>query len=138
MVKPMTIQDYSHIYALWSHTAGLGLRKIEDSREGIDSYLKRNPDTCFTAWEDGKLIGAILAGHDGRRGYLHHLAVDSAYRRKGIGRQLVEQALAALASAGIQKVALVAFTDNQAGNAFWEKLGFTAREDLTYRNRTIA
>lgn len=138
MIKPMTSQDYGYVYALWSSTDGLGLHKIEDSQEGIDFYLKRNPDTCFTAWEDGKLVGAILAGHDGRRGYLHHLAVDSAYRRKGIGRQLVEQALSALANAGIQKVALVAFTDNQTGNAFWEKLGFTSREDLTYRNCVIA
>lgn len=136
MLKHMSIQDYTDVHALWSRTPGLGLRPIEDSLEGISFYLNRNPKTCFTAWEDGKLVGAILAGHDGRRGYLYHLAVDSAYRRKGIGRQLVEQSLAALSSLGIQKVALVAFTYNQNGNVFWEKMGFSQREDLTYRNRT--
>lgn len=137
MLRPMTIQDYTDVHALWSRTAGLGLHDIEDSQEGIAFYLNRNPDTCFTAWEDGKLVGTILAGHDGRRGYLCHLAVDAAYRRQGIGRQLVERAIAALGGLGIRKAALVAFTENQAGNIFWEKMGFTLREDLTYRNRQI-
>lgn len=112
-LEVMTIQHYTDVHALWSRTPGLGLHLIEDSLEGISIFLNRNPDTCFIAQEDGKLIGTILAGHDGRRGYLYHLAIDPAYRKKGFGRQLTEQALAALKKLGIQKVALVAFADKK-------------------------
>ena len=115
----------------------MGLNDVDDSREGIGRYLKRNPHTCFAAWEEDTLVGVILAGHDGRRGFLHHTAVHPDFRGLGIGTALVEAALAALAKEDITKVALVAFERNLEGNAFWEKLGFTAREDLVYRNRAL-
>ena len=115
----------------------MGLNTIDDSREGITRYLTRNPNTCFVDEQGGTITGAILAGHDGRRGYIYHTAVNPAYRHQGIGTALVNAALHALANEGIVKVAFVVFSRNDAGNAFWERLGFTARGDLTYRNKSL-
>lgn len=136
-IRKMTINDYDQVYELWLNTHGMGLNTSDDSREGIEKYLKRNPETCFVALENGVLVGVIMAGHDGRRGFIHHTAVHRQYRNLGIGRQLVEHAMNALEAEGINKVALVAFTRNETGNAFWEKMGFTVRDDLTYRNKSI-
>lgn len=136
-IRKLTLDDYDALYALWLQCEGMGLNDIDDSRAGIARYLARNPETCFAAEEDGVLIGAIMAGHDGRRGILYHTSVHPAHRGKGVGKQLVEQALAALKNEGITKVNLVVFSRNQSGNAFWEKMDFTAREDLTYRNRAL-
>jgi len=115
----------------------MGLNNVDDSREGIARYLARNPNTCFVAEEDGKLLGVIMAGHGGRRGFIYHTAVSPDARGRGVGTQLAHAALDALRSEGISKAALVAFTRNEAGNAFWEKMGFTQRTDLAYRNRTL-
>ncbi|MDO5299223.1 MAG: GNAT family N-acetyltransferase [Clostridia bacterium] len=134
MIRTMRMEDYPAVYALWMSCAGMGLNNLDDSREGIARYLARNPDTCFVAEEDGQIAGVILSGHDGRRGFIHHTAVLEAYRGRGIGSALVRSALSALHACGIHKVALVVFSRNRQGNAFWEKQGFTAREDLTYRN----
>ena len=136
-IRLMTAADYPACYDLWLRTPGMGLNSIDDSAEGIGRYLKRNPGTCFVAEEEGRIVGVILAGHDGRRGHISHTAVDGAFQRRGIGRQLVEHAMAALEQEGIHKVALAAFSRNELGNAFWERIGFTAREDLVYRNRNI-
>ena len=136
-IRKMTPEDYSSVYGLWTRCAGMGLNDLDDSEEGIRRYLERNPATCFVAEEDGQIAGVILSGHDGRRGYIYHTAVAPAWRGQGIGGQLAEAALGALRDAGIAKVALVAFSRNEAGNAFWERMGFTARDDLIYRNRTL-
>ncbi len=137
-IRKMQLCDYDSVYDLWLSCPGMGLNNLDDSREGIAKYLARNPDTCFVAVEQGKIIGAILTGHDGRRGYISHTAVSPDYRRQGVGRQLVETALNALKAQGINKVNLVAFVHNEQGNAFWEKMGFTKRPDLIYRNKTLA
>ena len=134
----MTIEDYDAVYDLWLHTTGMGLNTADDSREGIAAYLRRNPTTCFTAKEGDRLLGAILAGHDGRRGYISHTAVREDAQRQGVGTALVEAVLEALQAEGIRKVALVVFARNEKGNAFWEKLGFTGRDDLVYRNKALA
>ena len=136
-IRPLTLEDYDALYALWLRCEGMGLNDIDDSRDGIARYLARNPGTCFAAEENGVLIGAVMAGHDGRRGVLYHTAVDPAHRGKGAGKALVEHALAALKNEGITKVNLVVFSRNEGGNAFWEKMGFSARSDLTYRNRAL-
>lgn len=136
-IRTMTIEDYDAVYALWLSCKGMGLNSIDDSREGIARYLRRNPVTCFVAEEAGAILGVILCGNDGRRGYIHHTAVSPDHRGQGIGSRLVDAALAALTREGITKVALVAFSRNEAGNAFWEKMGFTTRGDLVYRNRTL-
>lgn len=137
-IIPMTIEDYDAVYDLWLHTPGMGLNTADDSREGIAAYLRRNPTTCFTAKEGDRLLGAIPAGHDGRRGYISHTAVREDAQRQGVGTALVEAVLEALQVEGIRKVALVVFARNEKGNAFWEKLGFTGRDDLVYRNKALA
>lgn len=136
-IRVMTISDYEEIYDVWINTPGMGLNSTDDSKEGIEKYLKRNPTTSFVAECDGKVVGVIMAGHDGRRGYLHHTAVLSAYRNQGIAKTLVEAAMKALEKEGIHKVALVAFKKNEIGNGFWEHLGFVEREDIVYRNKNI-
>lgn len=134
----MRPEDYERVYELWLSCENMGLNDLDDSREGIGRYLARNPNTCFVAEEGGALAGAILSGHDGRRGYIYHAAVAEAFRRRGVGAALAERCLEALRAEGIRKVALVAFRRNGAGNAFWEKMGFSLREDLDYRNRALA
>lgn len=137
MIRIMKIEDYEKVYDLWIHTEGMGLNTIDDSREGIAKYLLRNPNTCFVAEENGELVGVIMSGHDGRRGFIYHTTVKAEYRNRGIGKKLVDLVLGALKKEGIHKVALVAFEKNVLGNTFWEKVGFTVREDLVYRNKNI-
>lgn len=134
----MQISDYDSIYNLWINTPGMGLNSVDDSKEGIEKFLKRNPSTCFIAEENEKIVGVIMAGNDGRRGYIYHIAVLPEFRGKHIAKTLVENAMAALEKEGITKVALVVFEKNKNGNGFWEKIGFTVRNDLIYKNRTIA
>ena len=137
-IRPMSTADYDQLRALWLSTPGMGLNNLDDSREGIARFIARNPSTSFVATEnDFDVIGAIMCGHDGRRGYIYHTCVRADRQGEGIGRALVEAALDALQAEGIHKVALVVFDRNEKGNAFWEKLGFATREDLTYRNRTL-
>ncbi len=136
-VRTMTIADYDKVYALWLSCRGMGLNNLDDSREGIERFLKRNPETCFVAEDGGRLVGVIIAGNDGRRGYIYHTAVNPGFRRKGIAKALVNAALEALHDLGITKTALVVFKRNSDGNAFWESMGFTAREDLVYRNKAL-
>lgn len=136
-IRQMTVFDYEQAYVLWLSCAGMGLNKLDDSRDGIAAFLQRNPTTCFVAEENGVLAGAILAGNDGRRGYIYHTAVAPDFRKQGIGRKLVEAVMTSLDELGIHKTALVVFSRNGGGNAFWEKLGFTQREDLIYRNRAM-
>ncbi len=136
-LRAMRAEDYAALMDLWLHTPGMGLNTTDDTPEGLTRYLARNPSTCFVAEEDGRLLGEIMAGHDGRRGAIHHTAVREDARGRGIGRALVERALSALSGEGIAKVNLVAFARNAGGNAFWEKMGFTARPDLVYRNRAL-
>ena len=133
----MTPDDHAQVYALWLSCAGMGLNDLDDSEEGLTRFLTRNPDTCFV-WQAGEnIVGVILSGNDGRRGYIYHLAVAPAYRRRGSARRLVETALSALRRQGIHKVALVVFERNESGNAFWESMGFTVRGDLCYRNKAL-
>lgn len=136
-IRLMMINDYEKVYQLWLNTPGMGLNDIDDSREGIKKYLQRNPATCFVAEKDNTIIGVIISGHDGRRGYIYHMAVHQDYQRQGIGKQLLDHALEALDKEGINKVALVVFSHNQSGNDFWQKCGFEKREDLAYHNKAI-
>ena len=138
IIRLMTIEDYEKVYQLWLSCAGMGLNNLDDSRNGIAKYLDRNPNTCFVAEKSDEIIGAIIAGHDGRRGFIYHTAVNSDLRNQGIATKLVDAAMAALKANGVNKVALVVFDRNEVGNEFWEKTGFTVREDLVYRNKAIA
>lgn len=136
-IREMNISDYEKVFELWSNTAGMGMRSLDDSKEGIEKFLERNPATNFVAIVDERIIGVILSGHDGRRGYIYHTAVDTKYRGNGIGKALVDKALEALLKEGINKAALVVFKNNDIGNEFWNAVGFEERHDLNYRNKSI-
>ncbi len=136
VIRKMTINDYDSVYSLWMSCAGMGLNNLDDSKAGIEKFLQRNPDTCFVA-EEGEIVGVIMAGNDGRREYIYHTSVNPMCQNQRIGSKLVNSALHALLNLGINKVALVVFDRNEIGNAFWEKLGFTVRDDLVYRNKAL-
>ncbi len=137
LIRVMTIEDYDRVRALWMKIKGFGIRSVDDSREGVERFLKRNPETSVVAEEDGKIVGAILCGHDGRRGCLYHVCVDEQYRMRGIGKAMVVFAMEALKREQINKVSLIAFTKNDIGNAFWKEIGWTGREDLNYYDFTL-
>lgn len=136
-VRTMQIEDYDGVYALWMSIKGFAIRSVDDSREGVTRFLKRNPATSVVAEEDGRIVGAILCGHDGRRGCMYHVCVQQEYRMRGIGRQMVTFAMEALKKEGISKVSLIAFTVNDIGNAFWNRIGWTRRLDLNYYDFTL-
>ena len=137
MIRIMTIADYDEVYALWSKIRGFGIRSIDDSYEGVERFLKRNPKTSVVATKDGKIVGSILCGHDGRRGCFYHVCVDEGYRRQKIGHKMVVAAMEALKAEDINKVSLIAFTQNDVGNAFWNTIGWEQREDLNYYDFTL-
>ncbi len=137
MVRIMTIEDYEGVYDLWKKIKGFGIRSIDDSKEGVARFLKRNPTTSVVAEKDGRIVGSILCGHDGRRGCLYHVCVDEDYRRHGIGKRMVVFAMKALKEEKINKVSLIAFTENDIGNAFWNTIGWTERLDLNYYDFTL-
>ena len=129
-IRPMTIADYPQVYALWEQINGFALRAVDDSAVGIARFLERNPTTSVVAETvGGRIVGSILAGHDGRQGAFYHVCVAHDFRRHGIGRRMVRAALAALNAESISKVTLVAFSSNEGGNAFWEGIGWTRRAD---------
>ena len=137
-IRTMGFGDYDPVYALWINTPGMGINDIDDTRAGIEKYLLRNPTTCFVAeGGGGEIIGVILSGHDGRRGYIYHMAVYTPDRNHGIGTALLARAMEALKKEGITKVAMVVFSDNVTGNDFWQHRGFVPRSDLVYRNKDI-
>lgn len=131
-IRTMRKEDYDQVYDLWMSIHGFSIRSIDDSREGVARFLRRNPDTSVVAVADGKVVGAILCGHDGRRGCLYHVCVREEYRMHGIGRAMVVACMNALKKEEISKVSLIAFTANDVGNAFWKRIGWTKREDLNY------
>ena len=137
-IRTMSNADYESVYTLWLNTPNMGLNNLDDSKDGILKYLARNPNTCFVSEKDGVIIGVILSGHDGRRGFIHHTAVAQSEQRNGVGTALLNAAIESLEREGINKVALVAYSKNEKGNAFWEKQGFITRPDLIYRNKAIA
>ncbi|MBD5493920.1 MAG: GNAT family N-acetyltransferase [Lachnospiraceae bacterium] len=137
MTRVMTIDDYDEVYNLWMSIKGFGIRSVDDSREGVEAFLKRNPLTSVVDIEDGKIVGAILCGHDGRRGCLYHVCVAEDYRMRGIGKAMVVFCMNALKKENINKVSLIAFTKNDIGNAFWNQIGWTRREDLNYYDFTL-
>ena len=136
-VRTMTIEDFDQVHALWMTISGFAIRSIDDSREGVERFLRRNPTTSVVAEEDGKIVGSILCGHDGRRGCLYHVCVHKDYRMRGIGKAMVVYAMNALKAEEISKVSLIAFTRNDIGNAFWNRIGWTRRVDLNYYDFTV-
>jgi ribosomal protein S18 acetylase RimI-like enzyme len=137
MIRLFTISDYDEVYHLWKNTPGVGLRSLDDSREGIKQFLRRNPTTNFVATLEERIIGVTLSGHDGRRGFLYHTCVEEAYRQRSIARQLVEHVVDAMRAEKITKLALICFSENNLGNHFWNALGWQLRTDLNYYTISI-
>ena len=123
-LKPMTPADYDAVRALWLTIRGFGIRALDDSREDIERFIARNPTTSVVAEADGRIVGSILCGSDGRQGALYHVCVAKAYRRRGIGTRMVGYCMQRLKEMGINKVALIAFSHNDGGNAFWKQIGW--------------
>ena len=136
-IREMKIEDYDNVFALWKTIKGFGIRSVDDSKEGIERFLKWNPGLSVVAEEEGKIVGAILCGSDGRRGCLYHVCVHKDYRRQGIGKTMVIWCMEKLKELQINKVSLIAFTKNDIGNAFWKEIGWTKREDLNYYDFTL-
>ena len=136
-IREMKLEDYEAVDALWMGIKGFGIRSIDDSKEGVARFIKRNPTTSIVAEADGEIVGAILCGHDGRQGCFYHVCVREDYRRLGIGKAMVVHCMNALKAEHINKVSLIAFTQNDIGNAFWKCIGWTKREDLNYYDFTL-
>lgn len=136
-VRTMTIDDYPKVKDLWMTIKGFAIRSIDDSREGVERFLRRNPTTSVVAVSNGEVIGAILCGHDGRRGCLYHVCVREDSRLNGIGKNMVIKCMNELKKEKISKVSLIAFSTNDIGNAFWKQIGWTKREDLNYYDFTL-
>lgn len=164
-VREMTMDDYDEVHALWLSISKFGIRSLDDSRTGIERFLRRNPETCVVCVDDkqpasgapgdavgsradadelngvtrgsGRIVGSILCGNDGRRGCLYHVCVSRDYRRRGIGRMMVDFCLAALQREHVNKVCLNAYVTNDIGNAFWRSLGWTLRSDMYYYDYSI-
>ena len=136
-IRTMTIEDYDAVYELWMSIHGFGIRSIDDSREGVARFLARNPSTSVVAIADGKVVGAILCGHDGRRGCLYHVCVHENYRKHGIGKAMAVACMRALQAEHINKVNLIACESNEIGNQVWKGEEWTFRDDLNYYDFTL-
>ena len=132
VIRPMTPEDYDQVHRLWMNIRGFGIRSIDDSREDIERFLKRNPTTSVVAARGEKIVGSILCGHDGRQASFYHVCVAKSSRRQGIGTAMVIYCMNVLRELKINKIALIAFTKNDAGNAFWKQIGWTCRPDYNY------
>ena len=132
VITPMTPEDYDEVRALWMTIHGFGIRALDDSRVDVERFIRRNPTTSVVARADGKIVGSILCGSDGRQGALYHVCVAKEYRRRRIGTQMVGFCMHQLRVMGINKVSLIAFSKNDAGNAFWNKIGWTRKSDVNY------
>jgi len=132
LVREMEPDDYDDVYELWTSIQGFGIRSIDDSREGVERFLKRNPATSVVAEQNGRIVGTVLCGHDGRTGFFYHVCVAKEYRQHGVGHRMAHFAMRALQAEGINKVSLIAFKSNDLGNAFWQNAGWTERSDVNY------
>jgi ribosomal protein S18 acetylase RimI-like enzyme len=134
---PMSATDLPEVLELWANTEGVGLNE-SDNVPALGHFLQRNPGLSRIAREDQNLVAAVLCGHDGRRGFLYHLAVSPEHRRQGLGKKLVELCLASLAAQGIQKCNALVYCHNASGRRFWEQIGFRRRDDLDFWQRATS
>ena len=128
-IRPMTIEDYDEVFAMWQITTKRALSSA-DERSQIERYLKRNEGLSQVAVVDGKIVGTVLAGHDGRRGFIHHMAVLPEFRRRRIGHALAETAIAKITGEGIEKTHILCYQNNETGQKFWKDFGFVKRDDV--------
>jgi ribosomal protein S18 acetylase RimI-like enzyme len=135
-IREMSMADYDAAIALWKGMEGIGLSQA-DSRENIKIFLARNPRLSFVAYEDEKLVGAVMSGHDGRRGFLYHLAVAPEHRLKGTGKHLVDACLKELEMQGMRKCHIFVKAENEPGKKFWRRTGWYERFDLMAMSRDL-
>jgi ribosomal protein S18 acetylase RimI-like enzyme len=135
-IREFTMADYQSAYALWKGSEGIGLSQA-DEPQNVARFLSRNPGLSFVAEEEGRIVGAVLCGNDGRRGFLHHLAVEKGRRRSGIGRDLVERCISTLAAAGLRKCHIFVLADNVEGQRFWRTTGWEERTTLKVMSRDV-
>ena len=136
-LREMSLEDYAQVISLWQRTENIGISSA-DSFENYRKFLQRNPGLCFVLLEDEKLIGTVLGGHDGRRGAIYHLAIDSNYRRKGYGQQLLDACMAAFSSCGIERCHIHVYADNEGGLKFWQKNGWFLRPELALLSKDVS
>lgn len=137
LVRNFSLADYDRVIELWRSCEGIGLNE-SDTRDAIERFVTRNPGfSLVVETTAGEIVAAVLCGHDGRRGYLHHLAVALQHRRKGLGRTLVDLCLGRLHGAGIAKCNIFLYETNQTGRAFWEGHGWSARKDLVVVQKAL-
>lgn len=136
IIHEMKIDDYDKSYHLWCNTSGMGISSA-DSKDNIERFLFRNKGLSFVCRDKDNIIGTILCGHDGRRGYIYHVTVADEYRGRGLGQRLVETSLNSLRAEGIDKCHLFVFADNVIGNSFWTSTGWVKREDIFAYSRSI-
>lgn len=136
IIREMLIDDYEQVLSLWKKTRGIALSSA-DSKERIEFFLERNPGLCLVGLKERDIIATALCGHDGRRGYIHHLAVKENHRGEGLGRRLIEILLVRLREIGIQKAHLFVITKNLRGKEFWRKMGWELREDIQVISKVI-
>ena len=137
IIRAMQKDDYDGVYELWSKIKGFGIRSIDDSKENIHSFIDRNPNLSAVAEHNGLIVGSILCGHDGRTGSFYHVCVDEDYRKQGIAHKMSKFCLEALKNEKINKIALIAFKNNDLGNTFWSLYGFCLREDANYYDLSL-
>jgi N-acetylglutamate synthase len=128
-IREMKMDDYDFVVALYQKTPGIAFREA-DSKDAIKRYLNRNPGLSFVAVVDEEIIGCVMCGHDGRRGYLQHLVVTPEYQRQGIGEKLVMHGIEALKSIGIYKTHIFVLKNNRSARNFWLKRGWRSRKDI--------
>jgi len=136
IVREMTVDDLEGAVRLWQNTPGMGLSSA-DAPEKLESFLRRNPGLSFVALDEARLVGTAMCGQDGRRGFIYHVAVDGACRRRGIGRKLVESCTAGLKAEGIEKCHIMVLAGNQEGLVFWQKMGWSQRRDILLLSRGV-
>ncbi len=133
IIERMKIEDYDEIHQIWSNSTGITLRKIDDSKEGIARFLKRNPCNNFVCRFKEKIVGGILSGHDGRKGFIYHAVIIESHRHRGIGKRLVKAVVKSFEEENITKIGVFVNSDNPSGISFWDSLGFEGQSDLNYR-----
>ena len=133
----MEEKDIAAVIGMWHNTPNMALNNVDDTPEGVMRFLNRNPGLSFVAEEDGRIVGVILGGHDGRRGYIYHASVLPDFRSRGIGSELAQACINAIRQEGIVKMGVVLFAKNERGSAFWQRQGFTKRDDLEYQDMFI-
>ncbi|MCI1857856.1 MAG: GNAT family N-acetyltransferase [Sporolactobacillus sp.] len=136
-IRQMTAADYNQAYRLWLKVPGMNLKSLDNSRSGISRIIARNPETCWVAEDRGRIIGTVLGGTDGRKGFIYHAAVDPDYQKRGVGGSLIRRVCDRFKKQQITKIGLFVVKENDDGKAFWEHQGWNARPDIVYLDRDL-